>query len=228
MKKLRQELPYKLFLPLWKRVIFVDWFGVLSHDLFWHSILNNQKHPYYQAIKNTSEKLFLNNSQKVQQWMRGEMSASEVLAHVPIELDKRAKDDFLLRRLYNDCRKLSFKIEMLQAIREMSEFTSVVIATDNMDCFADQVQSIPQLKNLVDDVLSSSRIGVLKTDSVYDFFNSWLKDHGLDFKQALLIDDNEKTCAKFHSVGGTAIAFKSEYATLSKVKEWLNVMNSNH
>ena len=32
-------------LPLWNRVNFVDWHGVLSRDPFWTSILGRPRHP---------------------------------------------------------------------------------------------------------------------------------------------------------------------------------------
>jgi FMN phosphatase YigB (HAD superfamily) len=212
--------PYKLFLPLWKRVVFIDWFGVLSTDLFWHTIVSNQKHPYHKSVMTASEHLFRVEVSRVRSWMRGHLSASEIVGGLNVTLDRRSKEDFLLRRLLRDCSRTALRVDFLHAVRSVAQSSYLVIATDNMDCFVDQVLKISYVEESVDDILASSKLGVLKTDSIQEFFGPWLKDHKLSYHQAILIDDNEKTCKEFQSYGGHAISFKSVDTTLRELSRW--------
>lgn len=212
--------PYKLLLPLWRRVVFVDWFGVLSTSLFWHSILDNPSHPYYQRLRHASEALFTFNADVVRAWMRGEVSAETIISCLRIDLDRRSKPDFLLRRLHKDCHNTLYRAELLRAIRIAVDSAYIVIATDNMDCFCRQIQQIPGVMDCVDDILSSSNLGVLKMEDVGAFFGPWLSDHDLSFEASLLIDDNAKTCDAFRSRGGAAVMFRSADDALVEVCDW--------
>jgi FMN phosphatase YigB (HAD superfamily) len=212
--------PYKLSLPLWTRVIFVDWFGVLTTDLFWQSILGNNRHPYYRVVAQASEELFRHDKERVRAWMTGTLSTSEVIDNLNVQFDRRSKEDFLLRRLLDDCRNVTYRTEFLQSLRHTAPDCHLVLATDNMDCLVNQFEAISSLASTLDDILASSRLGVLKVDSVRDFFSPWLLDHGLQFKEALLIDDNARTCEEFRLCGGSAVFHRSVEQTVADVKAW--------
>jgi len=55
-------------LLLWKHVIFVDWHGVLSLDLFWASIRKNATHPLRPQLEAKMDEMFPNAS--VNEWMK--------------------------------------------------------------------------------------------------------------------------------------------------------------
>ena len=208
---------YNLFLPLWQRVVFVDWFGVLSTDLFWHSILGRETHPHHAPVEAAAKRLFARQPELVKSWMRGHVDSSTIVQQFDCPLDGRYKSNFLLRRLLDDCRSMTYRLELLRGIRRAIPKAHILIATDNMDCFASQLPRMPSLRGEVDDVLVSSKLGVLKTDSVEQFFGPWLRDHALTFANALLIDDNAQTCKAFQDLGGEAIVFRSVDATLEEL-----------
>ena len=210
--------PYNLFLPLWRRVVFVDWFGVLSSDLFWHSILTQESHPYYKSVASATERLFAENRELVRDWMRGRIDASTIVRQLEVSLDRRCNDDFLLRRLMADCRRMSFRKDLLLGIRQVVPDAYLLIATDNMDCFVSEVEALSVHSSGADDILVSCQLGVLKLDSVEMFFGPWLRDHALSFRQAILIDDNPRTCDAFRQCGGDAILFTSVAATLAELE----------
>lgn len=213
--------PYKLFLPFWGRAIFVDWFGVLSRDPFWHTIIANTRHPYHGAVSRAHGQLFRERLEIVRAWMRGEIKAGDVLDDLDVHLDRRSKPGFLMRRLISDGSKVGVRMDLLHGIRHLARDCYVVVATDNMDVFAAQSARMGEFERTIDDVLLSSRLGALKTERLEDFFGPWLRDHRLNFENALLIDDNIRTCQAFEMCGGRAVAFSNVSDALARVKSWL-------
>ena len=70
------------------------------------------------------------------EWMKGLLSADEVIAGVGIQLNGRFRDDFLARRLDLDCARMQVNVELFEVVRVLRAEAMVVVATDNMDCFA--------------------------------------------------------------------------------------------
>jgi hypothetical protein len=52
------ERPFAVLLPLWRRVVFVDWNGVLCQDVYWSSIATNPKHPCHTRVNDSRNRLF--------------------------------------------------------------------------------------------------------------------------------------------------------------------------
>jgi hypothetical protein len=52
------------------------------------------------------------------------------------DLDGRFRDDFLSRRLDVDCARMKVNAELFEVLRKIKAQASVVLSTDNMDCFA--------------------------------------------------------------------------------------------
>src|ERR1051326_4816675 len=98
--------PFPVLLPIMSRVVFIDWHGVLSMDGFWSSILERESHPYQPSLSLESKKLFKDRADLVRAWMRGELQAPQIVRQLNVDLDRRTRPDFLLRRLYADCRKI--------------------------------------------------------------------------------------------------------------------------
>jgi FMN phosphatase YigB (HAD superfamily) len=225
----RSNAAYHLFLPLWQRVVFVDWFGVLSTDLFWHSIVTRETHPHHRSVELATATLFRQKPDLVKNWMRGRVNSAAIVDQLELPLNRRYKADFFLRRLLDDCRRMTYRADLLSGIRRLIPNAHILIATDNMDCFASQLPKMRSLRFEVDDVLVSSKLGVLKTDSVKEFFGQWLRDHALTFERALLIDDNAKTCDAFRRLGGDAIVFSTVDATLDELaKRVLAKLHDQH
>lgn len=200
---------------LWRRCVFVDWHGVLCDQPFWHSITTNPRHQQRAALSTAVHRLFTERVALVQAWMRGEVGAEEVVRSLPRLADQRCRDDFLHRRLLDDCRSMAPRPALLEALRALPDLTLVAIATDNMDCFADVVARVRPLRGTVHAALCSSDLGVLKAEDPERFFGDWLREHDLRPTDAVLIDDSDSNCARFERFGGYAIRFTTvEQATL--------------
>lgn len=236
-------------LPLWNKVIFVDWHGVLSRDPFWMSILKKPHHPLNRQLTESIQWLFDQNDTLVRNWMRGNIKTTAAIGSMQIVLDKRYKSDYLSRKLVDDCQLMRTNARLLKILREAQNEALVVLATDNMDCFFESFRRIQnrrrirqQSKNLsedesltmtetvrlFDDVLCSSERGVLKHENPTHFFGDWLSRNSLDFRNALLLDDLEKNCTAFRSVGGSALRMTIKSLenesdnTHSQISSWLH------
>ena len=238
----------QLLLPFYKRVIFVDWHGVASNDPFFLSILNNKTHPLYSKLTNELNNLFKNNDNLIRAWMRGEVSYEQIVDLMDITLDNRFKDDFLFRKVIEDCKFMKVNPNLIDLLSILQNYAFIVLATDNMDCFFHYINSIRvskirskkrqtyKVKEYVefdkailkfDDILCSSEIGVLKRESPAKFFGNWLKVYSLNFSDALLLDDVDVNCEEFVKAGGNAFKIKkeslySEYEMFKqKVMNWV-------
>ena len=71
----------------WNKVIFVDWHGVLSLDPFWMSIIHNEEHPLHSSLSEAVRKLFGEHDDLVRDWMRGNITTSQIVDSLQIELE---------------------------------------------------------------------------------------------------------------------------------------------
>lgn len=206
---------------LWRRCVFVDWHGVLCDEPFWHSITSNPSHQQREALTAAVHGLFTERVELVQAWMRGLVDAAGVVRSLPHPVDRRCREDFLHRRLFDDCRRMVPRAALLEALRELPELTLVAIATDNMDCFSDAVSGLRSLRGTVHAALCSSDLGVLKGEDPKRFFGDWLGEHDLRPHDAVLIDDSERNCARFEGFGGHAIHFVSVEQATFELARWV-------
>src|SRR5579859_5363798 len=227
--------------PLWPRVVFVDWHGVLSRDPFWTSIRESSTHPLRGQLEAGLADIFAKESATANEWMKGLLSSDQVIDAMGIQLDKRFRDDFLTRRLDVDCARMKVNVELFEVLRKVKAQASVVLATDNMDCFArtfDHVRIRPRRIKpdsetladwavICDDIICSSDVGALKAEDPQRFFGSWLTANGLEFPDAALIDDRADNCAAFAGRGGTSIQYKMTTNDIADVIEPLNTWFAN-
>jgi FMN phosphatase YigB (HAD superfamily) len=224
--------------PLSGRVIFSDWHGVLSRDPFWVSILGSATHPLHAQLEAGMAAVFAQRT--ANDWMTGLLSSGQVIAEMGIQLDKRFRDDFLARRLDADCAKMRVNAGLFEVLRAMRAEAMVVIATDNMDCFsraftrardrrrrpAGERATLADWAVICDDIICSSDVAALKADDPRTFFGTWLDTRGLQFADAVLIDDRADNCAAFTNCGGTAIQWKMGtndiHDATAALKHWLD------
>ncbi|MFI9842809.1 hypothetical protein ACIHFD_37655 [Nonomuraea sp. NPDC051941] len=221
------------------RVVFVDWHGVLSCDPFWASIRENARHPLHSQLVESLALIF--TGEGAHAWMKGQVSSAQVIAGMGIKLDRRFRDDFLQRRLLADCARMRVNVPLFEMLRELKTSASIVVSTDNADCFADTFRRVRKTQRpaghrpaatlaewafVCDDMICSSDVAVLKSEGIVRFFGPWLSRHGMSFQDALLIDDSANNCAAFRERGGTALCWKmgaddiTEAATA--VSRWLD------
>jgi hypothetical protein len=229
--------------PLWGRVIFCDWHGVLSRDPFWISIRGSVTHPLRRKLETGMAGIFASDRDTANDWMKGLLSSDQVIAEMGIQLDRRFREDFLARRLDLDCARMRVNVELFEVLRALRAAAMVVIATDNMDCFVrafdrarDRRRHLPREREtladwavICDDIICSSDVAALKSEDPQAFFGPWLATHGLAFPDAVLIDDRADNCAAFTSCGGTAIQWKMGTHDISdataQLKQWLHTQS---
>jgi FMN phosphatase YigB (HAD superfamily) len=225
-------------LPLPGRVIFVDWHGVLSGDPFWMSIRNSRTHPLRDRLEAELAEVFSN--ERANEWMTGLLSCEQIVTAMDIQLDRRFRDDFLIRQLYVDCARMRVNVALFEVLRSVKATAAVVLATDNMDCFADTFQharsrrrritagsqTLADWAHFCDDLICSSTVAALKAEDPHRFFGTWLHAHGLSFGDSVLIDDRADNCEAFANCGGTAIRYGMTTNDVSDVaaalKAWLD------
>ncbi|MDG4790173.1 hypothetical protein O7626_30350 [Micromonospora sp. WMMD1102] len=229
--------------PLGGRVIFVDWHGVLSRDPFWMSIRDSAAHPLRAQLEANLANVFSREGGTANEWMKGLLSSEQIIEAMDIRLDRRFRDDFLSRRLYVDCARMRVNVELFDVLRTMKAMALVVIATDNMDCFVDTFDKArnrrtrppsPQSETLAewaftcDDIICSSNVAALKSEDPVGFFGPWLAQTGLNFADAILVDDRADNCAAFRERGGATLQWKMGAQPVSeaadRLRRWLDVM----
>ena len=97
--------------PLSGRVIFSDWHGVLSRDPFRTSIRRSAIHPLRAQLEAGMAGVLASDRNISNEWMKGLLSADEVIAGMGIQLNGRFRDDFLARCLDLDCARMQVNVE---------------------------------------------------------------------------------------------------------------------
>jgi len=115
--QIKQGYVFQISLPFLHRVIFVDWHGVLSDRLFWHSIVSNELHPLHTRLRNATERFFTRQTDQVRSWMRGDLASSEIINGLDLKLPKRYGQGYLQRTLFRDCRLMSPNTELLEILQ---------------------------------------------------------------------------------------------------------------
>ena len=226
-------------------IIFIDWHGVISITPFWASILCSNTHPLRGQLRDKLAEVF-SHTTYIHDWMRGAISAEEVIAHLNIRMDRRFRPDFLARRLHADCARMMVNTELLEALLMLAPKVPIVLATDNMECFARAIVSArsrpsrrhprkPELRDwagVFADFICSSGIGTLKAQDTRIFFGTVLSAYGLRFSDALLIDDRADNCEAFRRCGGCTLHWRTGVNKVSEAVEhtrlWLYADRSSH
>lgn len=229
-------------LALWRRVVFVDWHGVLSRSPYWSTILSDRKHPLHSALRSRLGRLF-SDADLLGGWMTGQLSTIEVVERLDVVRGTRYTPEHLRRHLERDCRTMRVHTDLVRALRRVRDRAFVVIASDNVDCFAetfrrvtgrrgrpDPLTELPPPDSLaawagsVDDLVCSSEVGALKTDP-HAFYGPYLRECGLGFADALLVDDRSDNCEAFRAAGGAALRWTMHADPLAEVvrtlESWL-------
>ncbi len=183
-------------LSLWRKIVFVDWHGVLSRDPFWMSIRESATHPLRAPLEANLVQVFSREASAANEWMKGLVSSEQIIAAMDIRLDRRFREGFLARRLDVDCARMRVNVELFEVLRGVRSKALVVLATDNMDCFARTFDHLRQRRRrpstgsetladwalICDDIICSSEVGALKAEDPVGFFGPWLSAHGLRFE----------------------------------------------
>lgn len=202
-----------------KPLIFIDWDGVLSNQLLWHSFKEGSPKERF-LIEEIKKKMFESQDLYLDAWKRGEIT-SEQFVHDTAELvgeDERV----LWFRFVDDCKTMGFAdLGYLDVIEELRRYARVMIATDTGEHFRRFVAPHLQLDGLFDDLLISAERGCFKKEPER-FFEASLDE--IQSGRALIIDDTEGVCRAFMDLGGEAIQVGGSVSThhaLSDALKWV-------
>lgn len=230
-------------LPLWRRVVFVDWHGVISRSPYWSTILSDRRHPLHSALRSRLGRLF-SDADLLGAWMTGRLSTIDVVDRLEVTEGTRYTPEHLRRHLERDCRSMRVNTDLMTVLRVVRDRAFVVIATDNVDCFAETFRrlttrrggrpdplaespppdSLAAWASSCDDLVCSSEVGALKADPPA-FYGAYLRACGLGFADALLIDDRTDNCEAFELAGGAALRWTMHADPLAEIvhtiESWL-------
>jgi hypothetical protein len=210
-----------------KRVVFVDWHGVLSSTPFWSSILHGEDRDLAAAVHDRLRTVW--SSELGADWMRGEIRLWEIikpLCSTAGRIDDRLAG-VLRSAILRDCLTMTVHAALADTLRSIAPHAWRIIATDNAAEFDEAFRrarrtrrladtaapgSMCELAGQVDGLLCSSARGVLKADNPAVFFGDWLTRKRLRFTDAVLVDDREDNRAAFEAHGGTSIAWSADPA----------------
>jgi|SRR6185312_3378004 len=208
-----------LLLPMKDRVIFVDWFGVLSNEVFWQKYLDNSTSKWHNKIAVIKDKIF-SNKYLVEEWMKGNYTYEDILNIIEPNLSVYEKK--VLKNSVNSyCSNLILNESLVAILKNASRSAFIVLATDNMDCFFNCLFALPQL-GLFDSILSSNNLGILKKEDPERFFGQWLKNHNIPFENAILVDDSILNCREFKKHGGSYLQYTDTNRDLLSLINWAN------
>lgn len=184
-----------------KPILFVDFDGTICHDRYWSSL--EPKH--YEQVQ---ELLFRGDTKRVNDWMRGEYSAEEVNEFVADEIGMPYEK--LWELFVSDCKSMRVSNETLRRLSDLRQKFTVILITGNMDSFSRFTVPALQLERYFDHISNSYHEGRHKTDDNGSLFLDYTERYGSPIDECKVIDDNEKVCAVFSKLGGTAYQITPE------------------
>lgn len=206
-----------------KKVVFIDWNKTLSHDLFWGQ-LKNPSHIHHTYHASIDRWLFKENSVLIEPWMLGKLSYQEVA--YKMSQSTNISIDIITKELRFSCEKMRFCINGIEnIIRDIQKKgVKVVIATDNMDTFTKFTVPALRLDALFDNILNSYEIRRLKDDvdpiSGILFFDTFLKEHNLQYSDAVLLDDMPDNSGKYKRLGFDRVLIDTSHTLKSTLKRY--------
>lgn len=189
------------------KVVFIDWYKTLSSSMFYVDMKNYDE----ELCKKYRTKTFVECEHLLEDWLRGKISTQDIISSFASG-EEEFKQAFEI--LKNSCENMVFDSPRFPALikKIRNKGCRVVIATDNMDVFTQFVVPSLSLSELFDGILSSNLNGCKKRDVVDGrlvFFEDYLQRNGLNYEDAVLIDDVETTVELCGQYGLHGICVKS-------------------
>jgi len=189
-----------------KRIIFVDWYDVITKSDAWRYIQKN--HPLYDFTQTLMNKLIIGSHPDEKDWMRGCKSTVEIVAkHCPGATSTSGMDIIALEK-EQYMNQLDHNIVLFDALRCFkSQGHLIVLATDNVDYFSELISDFAEY-DVFDYVINSADVKALKAEDPEKFFGSFITSQNMSFSDAILIDDKAYNIDAFTSVGGQGLCYK--------------------
>lgn len=174
------------------KTLFVDFHGTICHDPFWRSLDSD-------GFGRVQQTVFEADPFLVNDWMRGKYSSEQINELVAERTG--LPYDRLWQTFVRDCKSMHIAPDLLTQITALRKAYSVILISDNMDCFDRFTVPALHLDTVFDGIVNSFSEGRLKTDGGGANFMRHLTG---EISDAVLIDDSNTTCWAFDRLGGNA------------------------
>lgn len=194
------------------KTLFIDFDGTLCHDKFWRSFDSG-------SLTKLEHRLFLSNIALVKDWMIGTYSSEQINKKLAEELhiDYQTLWDVFVK----DCQTMKIENRVLEKIDELRNSYKVVLITDNMDCFDRFTVPALGLNKYFDLIINSFNECILKSENNGQLFLDVMRRVNSIPSESVLLDNSEKSCDIFKSLGGASCLVTTEKPLLA----WLDSMS---
>ena len=193
-----------------KQNIFIDFDGTICFDYFWRSAP--------EEIKKTIGKfLFQDNTYLLEDWMRGQKSSEDINQIISdnCNLDYNMIWSYFIK----DCENMYIPEDILDALSACKKNNTLILITDNMDCFNRFTINKLKLLNYFHYIFNSYDYGVLKDDPLpKGLFKKVIDLNGYKKKKSVLLDNSQKNCDLFNQLGGSSFLIKDKQDVVSILK----------
>lgn len=195
-----------------QKIIFVDYYGILSNTRFWYSI-QNPEHKLHKFLPGIQDFLFVRKRNILDDWMRGKYTSEEI-HHI---LAKEFSIDFgeWFKIFVEDCKTIELSQKILDKLDSLPENHLKIMVTDNMDSFDRFILPANKiLEEIFHEINNSFHVQKLKADKNGEWFLDILSKYDIPIKNCVLIDDSERNCETFQKLGGKYYNSKTENEVL--------------
>ena len=191
------------------KCILFDFYKTLSNDHYFKLPKKYNTKIAEVLFEDESKKDLLNN------WWLGNISSNDIVQHLSAAL--LIPPEYLLNNLKTHARKMTLNkalFDFSQAAREKGYYMAIV--TVNSDVFTTDVVPGLKLDTYFDCIINSSDHTTIDKNTLCTIAMSKL-DNDLDFKDCLLLDDNEQNIQNFITLGGKGYTYTND----ENFREWL-------
>lgn len=202
-----------------QKIIFVDFYGILSTTKFWFS-MQNPEHKLHSYLTGMQDFLFASDRVLIKDWMRGKYSSEDI--HQLLAKNFNLDFDEILTIFIEDCKRIETSKLILEKLRSLKEKYLLVMVTDNMDCF-DRF-FLPEnkiLQETFDEICNSFNFKKLKNDNNGEIFLDILQKYGIPITDCCVIDDSMFTCDTFQRLGGKYYNSRTEEEVLEALNNFV-------
>lgn len=193
-----------------KQNIFIDFDGTICFDYFWRSAPEGIK-------KIIGKFLFQDNTYLLEDWMRGQKSSEDINQIISdnCNLDYNRIWSYFIK----DCENMYIPEDILDALSACKKNNTLILITDNMDCFNRFTINKLKLLNYFHYIFNSYDYGVLKDDPLpKGLFKKVIDLNGFDIQKSVLLDNSQKNCDLFNQLGGSSFLIKDKQDVVSILK----------
>lgn len=179
-----------------KPILFIDFDGTLCFDKFWRTLPFEK----YNAVQ---EFLFSGENQFVKEWMSGNLTSEDINKLVSEKIAMNTAE--LWNIFVKECESMVIDQDILTKINNLRNRYTVILITDNMDCFERFTVPALKLRDFFDHVVSSYTEKASKGDDQGELFQKIAEGLGSNMASSILIDNSEKFCNLFEKRGGRSL-----------------------